>query len=293
MPQHLKDSTRGEYYVDGVVHLVGVTGGAAAVRWMWARAGASAYSAWAALSSALVSGGAVSKGGGAGLRAVDAADAVDAAEAAVLVYGFGLLAMLVCSAAYNLLYWTRLGTTLRRFDHAAIFLKITSGYHPWLAASKLKDWEWSPTVLSAVWAVGLTGVMVKLLLLVHLLPPALQRTVENVTQAAYLLLGWTGGIIAWEFRQRLEFAPCALLLAGGVVYSLGFLFFRWESLRYQMAIWHCFVLGGAALQFAALALELNLLEQAKDEGAPSYDGESVQMSSYDIADAAAASAAEL
>lgn len=135
--------------------------------------------------------------------------------------------------------------------------------------------------------------MVKLLLHVHLLPPALRRTVENVTQAAYLLLGWTGGIIAWAFRQHLEFAPCALLLAGGVVYSLGFLFFRWESLRYQMAIWHCFVLGGAALQFAALALELNLLEQAKDEGAPSYDGESVQMSSYDIADAAAASAAEL
>ena len=121
MPQHLKDSTRGEYYVDGVVHLVGVTGGAAAVRWMWARAGASAYSAWVALSSALVSGGAVSKGGGAGLRAVDAA------EAAVLVYGFGLMAMLCASAAYNLLYWTRLGTTLRRFDHAAIFLKVRAG----------------------------------------------------------------------------------------------------------------------------------------------------------------------
>ena len=45
-------------------------------------------------------------------------------EAAVLVYGVGLMSMLLCSAAYNMLYWTPLGPALRRFDHAAIFLKV-------------------------------------------------------------------------------------------------------------------------------------------------------------------------
>lgn len=175
-------------------------------------------------------------------------------------------------------------------------VQIVSGYHPWLAATALKDWEWSPAVLGAVWTVGLTGVTIKLLLHVHLLSPALQRTVDNLSHAAYLLLGWTGGLIAWPVKHRVEFVPAALLLAGGLVYTVGFVFFRWESLKYQMAIWHACVLGGAALQFLALAMELELLERFKAGEATTGDGESAPMG-FDAplhdAIATAANAAEL
>jgi hemolysin III len=68
----------------------------------------------------------------------------------------------------------------------------------------------------------------------------------------YLVMGWMGVI---AFRQMLENIPpfgVTMLLAGGIVYTLGVIFYAWEKLPYHHAIWHLFVLGGSICHFVSM-----------------------------------------
>ena len=160
--------------------------------------------------------------------------------APVAIYAAGLVAMLGCSAAYNVFASNGRREWLRRFDHAAIFAMIAGTYTPF--TTRLEG-AWSSGLTAVIWTVAAIGMAVKLVQ---------PRRIEAISVALYLALGWIGVIAAEPFLEALDPATLALLAAGGILYSVGVVFHVWRSLPYQNAIWHGFVLIAASVHYLAV-----------------------------------------
>lgn len=209
MPRRI---SRAEYIADAVVHLVGL---------------------------------AFAVGACATLVVMILLDPVLPRAASLALYGFGLVAMLGCSALYNMTTHAALKARFRRLDHAAIFVMIAGTYTPF--ALMVIGGIWGIALLAFVWSIALAGVTVKLFFPLRF---------ERISVATYLLLGWT---VLAAFQPLLDGASLAalvLLLLGGGLYSIGVVFHLWERLPFQNAIWHVFVLAAAACHYAAILIDV-------------------------------------
>jgi hemolysin III len=162
-------------------------------------------------------------------------------RAALGLYGAGLLAMLGCSALYNLTGAGPRKARLRRLDHAAIFMMIAGTYTPvaLLGVGGATGWA----LVSAVWVGALGGAMLKL---------AAPRRFERAAILAYLLLGWAGLAALETLLTTLTPTDLALLLAGGLLYSLGVPLHLATRLPFHNASWHGFVVAAAACHYAVV-----------------------------------------
>jgi hemolysin III len=161
--------------------------------------------------------------------------------AVVSVYVAGLLAMLVLSATYNLLPISRAKWVLRRFDHSAIYLLIAATYTPFI--TEMKDSVFAIAVLTGVWCVAIVGIVIKLVF-----PGRFDRLAVGL----YLAMGWSGFMVYDAGVSSLPTLALWFIGAGGVLYTFGVVFHAWQRLRFQNAIWHCFVLLGAACHYTAV-----------------------------------------
>ncbi len=160
------------------------------------------------------------------------------------IYCATLLITLTASAAYNLWPVSPTKWALRRLDHAMIFGLIAGTYTPFLA--RIGSLETS-LLLAAIWGAAVTGMVVKLI--------NVGRR-ERLATVLYIALGWSGVVTIRTISGSMPAASLVLLLIGGLLYSGGAVFHHWRSLRFQNAIWHSFVLGGAAAHFTAVLLAL-------------------------------------
>jgi hemolysin III len=160
--------------------------------------------------------------------------------APILIYAAGLLAMLGCSAAYNVFHTSGRREWLRRFDHAAIFAMIAGTYTPF--TTRLGG-GWASGLTAIIWAVAAAGIAHKLWQ-----PPR----IEAISIALYLTLGWIGLAAAGPFMTAFDTRTLVLLALGGIVYTAGVLFHLWRRLPYQNAIWHGFVLVAAGIHYLAV-----------------------------------------
>jgi hemolysin III len=158
---------------------------------------------------------------------------------ALAVYGFGLLAMVVCSALYA---WGRGGrwhSLYRHLDHAAIFVMIAGTYTPFTVSGFAEGH--GIRLLATVWSIALVDVLLKLF------APA---RFDPLSVPLYLLMGWAvlsdPGLL-WV----LPTGVIVPLVAGGVLYSVGVVF-HLAPVRFQEAIWHGFVLAAAACHYLAV-----------------------------------------
>lgn len=160
------------------------------------------------------------------------------------IYGGALMTMLACSALYNLSGDDRRRRFYRRLDHAGIFLMIAGTYTPFtlvlLGSQAL-------ALLALVWALALTGAAVEL---------AAPLESGAILTSAYLLLGWVILLQIGPLAEALSRSGLILLVAGGVLYSLGAAFHHWRSLPYHNAIWHVLVVGAAACHYLAVLREI-------------------------------------
>src|ERR1700712_1484015 len=159
----------------------------------------------------------------------------------VSVYVAGLLSMLVLSATYNLWPVSPAKWILRRFDHSAIYVLIAATYTPFII--QLKDSIFAMALLSGVWCVAIGGTVLKLVL---------PGRFDRVSVGLYLAMGWSGLMLYDAVVSALPAMALWLVVAGGALYSLGVIFHAWQRLRFQNAIWHCFVLLGAACHYTAV-----------------------------------------
>ncbi len=161
---------------------------------------------------------------------------------AVLIYGATFLAMLGASALFNMTANPALDWLFQRLDHAAIYLKIAGTYTPFtlLTGQGLG-------LLAGLWGAAAVGVALKIVSPLRL---------RYLGLALYLGMGWVGVLILPGLAATLPPAVVVLMLAGGLVYTLGVVFYLWRALPYHFAIWHIFVLAGSFLFYAAVLVLL-------------------------------------
>lgn len=166
--------------------------------------------------------------------------------AASLPYVFGLIATFAFSAAYNMTLHAPIRAVLRRFDHAAIYLMIAGTYTPVALVGVGGGYGIALALTS--WAIALTGIVMKL---------GFFHRFERLGFVLYILQGWLALIAIGPIVAALPLAAMILLAAGGVIYTVGTVFYH-KALPYARAIWHGHVLAAAATHYAAVLLVLNI-----------------------------------
>lgn len=159
--------------------------------------------------------------------------------ASLTIYWIGLVAMLAVSFCYHMTPWEEYRAGLRRIDHATIFLKIAGTYTPLVMTIGT---ALGYVVLGIVWGLALFGASLRLFR---------WRSPGRLNAALYLGLGWLSCALVWNIFQA---APAAgwCVVAGGLLYTGGTVFFHWEGLKFSNAIWHGFVVVASAFFFAAI-----------------------------------------
>ncbi len=157
------------------------------------------------------------------------------------IYGSSLIILYLASTLYHSVQHPRVKRALRIFDHVAIYLLIAGTYTPFLLVSMRGAWGWS--LFGVVWGLALVGVIFKSFFI---------DRYEALATAAYVLMGWIVIIAFKEMLMRVPPGGIILLVVGGIVYTLGVIFYAWEKLPFNHAIWHLFVLGGSILHFFAI-----------------------------------------
>jgi len=169
---------------------------------------------------------------------------------AASVFATTLLLLYAASTLYHALpghVLRRPKEVFRRLDHAAIYLLIAGTYTPFVLVSMRGVWGWS--LFGVVWGLAAVGVTLKSLFGAGRL--------AVLSTAVYLGMGW---LVLVAVRPLLAHVPTGAvlwLLAGGLAYTTGVIFFALDRHRYMHAIWHLFVLGGSACHaWAVLAYVL-------------------------------------
>lgn len=166
------------------------------------------------------------------------------------IYGGSLVLLYLCSTLYHSIQQPKVKRILRIFDHSAIYLLIAGTYTPFTLVSMRGPWGW--TLFGVVWSLALLGIAFKTVFI---------GKYEKLATAAYVLMGW---LVVIAFKQMLVTVPpggVLWLVIGGVVYTLGVIFYAWEKLPYNHAIWHLFVLGGSACHFFAILFHVLPVQQ--------------------------------
>ncbi len=167
--------------------------------------------------------------------------------AAISVYALGFIAMLAFSLAYNFAKPTW-QPFLRRLDHAGIFLMIAASYTPFTTQALTGGWSWGMSI--AIWTLAAAGMVGKLFL------PGLAKA---IWVAFYLAMGWVVVIAIKPLVHNVPLAAMILLAAGGIVYTVGTIFYMMKRLKFRRAIWHGHVLAGAFTHYAAILVGVVLV----------------------------------
>ncbi len=163
---------------------------------------------------------------------------------AISIYAGFLLFALVASAAYHMLPWETSRPWLHKIDHAAIYLKIAGTYTPLVVVIGS---VFGYVILAGIWILALGGAIAKL---------SFWRPDARGSLQLYLAMGWGCLLLLPLMIQELPSASLWLILSGGLLYTLGTVFFSWRNLPYQNAIWHGFVLAASTCFFISIALTL-------------------------------------
>jgi hemolysin III len=157
------------------------------------------------------------------------------------VFGTTLVLLYAASTLYHSIQHERFRPVLRALDHSAIFLLIAGTYTPFMLVSLRGPWGWS--LFAVVWALGITGIILRIVL---------RERLHGVFVALYLTMGWVVILAIGPLLDNLATGGLLLLAGGGLAYTGGIVFYLWDRLPYNHAIWHGFVLLGSALHFLAV-----------------------------------------
>ena len=160
------------------------------------------------------------------------------------VFGGTLVLLYLSSTLYHPTSCERRKPLLQALDHACNYLLIAGSYTPLTLVALRGPWGWS--LFGIVWMMAFGGVLLK----------TLSRGKRDSwwSTALYIVMGWLA-VIAWgPMIRALPVAGVAWMVAGGLCYTLGVIFFSWRRLRFNHAIWHLFVLAGSACHVIATVL---------------------------------------
>jgi len=157
-----------------------------------------------------------------------------------IVFSASLVLLYSASTLYHAAKKTVLKKRLRIFDHVSIFILIAGTYTPFMLVGLRGGWGWS--LIGIVWGLAIVGVVAKLFL---------TGRYNKTSTAIYLAMGWLAIIAIGPLMKVLPPSTLLWMMAGGLFYTVGTVFYVSRRIPYAHAIWHLFVLAGSTCHFIA------------------------------------------
>jgi len=159
----------------------------------------------------------------------------------VAIYGGSLVLMFLASTIYHSVRNPERKSLFKTIDHSAIYLLIAGTYTPFMLVS-LDNWV---GILGAImiWVIAFSGLVFKWVV---------KHRFPKVSLSLYLLMGWLVVAFAYPLYKVLPGGGLWLLLAGGICFSVGVLFYVAKQVKFTHAVWHCFVMAGCAFHFYSI-----------------------------------------
>src|SRR5205823_15012700 len=161
----------------------------------------------------------------------------------VSIYGVTLLLMYTASTCYHCVRSPPAKHAMRIFDHASIYLLIAGTYTPIVLLAMGGGWGW--TIFGIIWGLAVAGVITKFFFVDRCQP---------LSVTPYVAMGWLALIAIKPMLAALPAGAMAWNFGGGIAYTAGVIFFLWDHLPFNHAIWHLFVLLGSICHFLAVLL---------------------------------------
>ncbi|GIO83878.1 hemolysin III family protein [Paenibacillus faecis] len=161
------------------------------------------------------------------------------------IYGVSMLLLYLCSTLVHSFKEGKIKDLFEFLDHSSIYIYIAGTYTPFMLVAIRGPLGWS--LFGIVWGIALLGVVFKAYFVKRFL---------FMSTFFYLIMGWLI-VIAWgPLTAAVPEPGIVLLVAGGLLYTLGTVFYVWRAFPYHHAIWHLFVLGGSITHFFAILMYL-------------------------------------
>ena len=158
-----------------------------------------------------------------------------------LVFGSSLLLLYTASTLYHAIPSMTVKRRLKVFDHCAIYLLIAGTYTPFALIGLRGPVGW--WLFGIVWGLAAVGVTFKLFF---------TGRFKLFSTLVYIGMGWMAIFAIKPMMSSIPLPSLMWLLAGGVAYTAGTVFYHNERLRYSHAVWHLFVLMGSACHYIAV-----------------------------------------
>ncbi len=157
------------------------------------------------------------------------------------IYGASVIILFLASTLYHSISFPRAKRWLKTFDHSAIYLLIAGSYTPFLLIGLRTHLAYG--LMIVIWTIALLGIVMKL---------AFVYRFKAFSLVSYLTMGWLSLVVVYQLATQLDIGAVIWLVAGGVVYSLGVIFYANKNIPYNHAIWHLFVLAGCLCHFLSI-----------------------------------------
>ena len=161
------------------------------------------------------------------------------------VYGFSFLMVFTFSTLYHGFQQERVKRALKILDHISIYYLIAGTYTPLILI--YHNDTFGITLLCVLWALSVAGTVFKIFFCGRW---------EIVSTAVYLLMGWSMLAGGSSFFNKIPGTVMQMIVTGGVVYSLGVIFYLWEKYVYAHAVWHACVLIAAICHYIAILMSV-------------------------------------
>jgi len=165
--------------------------------------------------------------------------------AASAIYGATLILLFLASTVYHSMYASRHREIFKLLDHCAIYLLIAGTYTPFLLVAMRSDTGW--WVFGTIWALATAGIIKKLWF---------RHRFPKIALASYLAMGWLAVAVAPQMAEAIGPNGMAWLIAGGISYSVGAIFYVMKRMPFNHAVWHVFVLAGGVCHFLSITLHV-------------------------------------
>ncbi len=157
------------------------------------------------------------------------------------VYAAAVIILYGASTFYHAVVTPRWKKLLRILDHACIYLLIAGTYTPFTLVMMRGAWGW--TLFGLVWGFALAGISFKVFW---------TGRYEVISTAAYILMGWLALVAVYPILTQFPIGCIVWILAGGVFYTSGVIFYALSHRAYMHAAWHLFVLAGSVCHYVAV-----------------------------------------
>jgi len=157
------------------------------------------------------------------------------------IFGATLILNYTASTLYHSIPAPGAKRVLKVIDHAAIYLLIAGTYTPFTLVTLRGPWGWA--LFGIVWGIAALGIIFK---------TTMNGRIAGVSTALYLAMGWVVVVAVKPLLGAIQSGGLELLVLGGLAYSAGVIFYAWQKLPFNHAIWHLFVLVGSLCHFFAI-----------------------------------------